>query len=418
MVSESASAAIVERLYRSDWSRVVATVIRLTGQFGIAEDAAQDSFTAAVAEWAISGVPRNPRAWLIETARHKAIDRIRRESRGTEKLRELAALQPQSSGLELIETEVIPDDRLRLIFTCCHPALAPEAQIALSLRVLCGLTTAEIARAFLVPEATVAQRIVRAKRKIEDAGIPYEVPDRSKMPKRLDVVLNVIYLVFTEGYSATSGDELIRRDLCSEGIRLGRLLLELMQPDTPPEMTGLLALMLLHDARRDARESGDGQLILLDAQDRTRWNRAQIEEALPLVTEALRQGTSRFAVEAAIAAVHSEALRPGDTDWVQIAHLYGVLILISPSPVVALNRAVAIAMVDGAEAGLRLIEEIAATGALAGYYLLHAARADMQRRLGLRDEAAQSYRCALDLCSNGPERKFLEQRLMEMLVSI
>ncbi len=416
MVNESAPAAIVERLYRSDWSRVVATIIRVTGQFGIAEDAAQDSFTAAVAEWPISGVPRNPRAWLIETARHKAIDRIRRESRGAEKLRELAVLQQQNGGIELTETDVIPDDRLRLIFTCCHPALAPEAQIALSLRVLCGLTTAEIARAFLVPEATVAQRIVRAKRKIEDARIPYEVPDRSKMSERLDGVLNVIYLVFTEGYTATSGDGLIRRDLCSEAIRLGRLLRELMQPDTPPEVTGLLALMLLHDARRDARESGDGQLILLDAQDRTRWNRVQIEEALPLVTEALRGGTSRFAVEAAIAAVHSEASRPEDTDWIQIAQLYNVLIRITPSPVVALNRAVAVAMVDGAEAGLRLIEEMAATGTLDRYHLLHAARADMLRRLGLRGEAAQSYRCALDLCSNGHERKFLEQRLTEMLV--
>ena len=418
MAIESAAAEVVEQLYRSDWSRVVATIIRLTGQFGIAEDAAQDSFTAAVAEWGISGVPRNPRAWLIETARNKAIDRIRRESRGAEKLRELALLQPQTQGVEATETDVIPDDQLRLIFTCCHPALAPEAQIALSLRVLCGLTTAEIARAFLVPEATVAQRIVRAKRKIEEAGIPYQVPDRSKMPERLDVVLNVIYLVFTEGYSATSGDDLIRTDLCSEAIRLGRLLRELMQPDAPAEVTGLLALMLLHDARRDARESGDGELILLDGQDRTRWNRAQIEEAVSLVTEALRRGTSRFAVEAAIAAVHSEALRPEDTDWVQIAQLYDVLIRISPSPVVALNRAVAIAMVDGAEAGLRLIEEVAETGTLDRYHLLHAARADMLRRLGLRDEAAQSYRYALDLCSNGHERKFLEQRLKEMLFSV
>ena len=265
---------MVERLYRSDWSRVVATIIRVTGRFGIAEDAAQDSFTAAVTEWPISGVPRNPRAWLIETARHKAIDRIRRESRGAREVARARVLQQQNGGIELTEMDVIPDDRLRLIFTCCHPALAPEAQIALSLRVLCGLTTAEIARAFLVPEATVAQRIVRAKRKIEDARIPYEVPDRSKMSERLEGVLNVIYLVFTEGYTATSGDGLIRRDLCSEAIRLGRLLRELMQPDTPPEVTGLLALMLLHDARRDARESGDGQLILLDAQDRTRWNRS------------------------------------------------------------------------------------------------------------------------------------------------
>lgn len=408
--------AAIESVYRSDWGRIVASLIRMTGDFDLAEEAAAEAFAAASEQWHKTGVPNSPRTWIIQTAKHKAIDRIRRRVRLAEKLEDYAATgTANSTGLvdpNLDEGGEIPDDRLRLIFTCCHPALALESQVALTLRTLGGLETEEIARAFLVPPATMAQRLVRAKRKIRDAGIPYVVPDQSDMPERLAGVLTAIYLIFNEGYAATRG-ALLRTDLCAEAIRLGRLLWSLMPPAPPTEVTGLLALMLLHDARRDARLDASGDLVLLEDQDRRLWNRPQIDEALPLVDATLRDAPGPLALQAAIAAVHCRAVRAEETDWPEILRLYDRLADIQPSPVVALNRAVAVAMTAGPEAGLAAIDEIAKGGELDQYYLLHAARADLLRRLGLREAAAASYRRALDLATNDSERRFLQKRLRE-----
>ncbi len=350
----SASDAL-DAVYRSEWGRIVATLIRLVGDFDVAEEAAQEAFAAAVDQWPQSGVPESPRAWIIQTARHKAIDRIRRRARLEEKLESYAASGSVAASVEpAYETEDIPDDRLRLIFTCCHPALAAEAQVALTLRMLGGLETDEIARAFLVPTATMAQRLVRAKRKIRDAGIPYEVPQTGDMPARLDAVLTVIYLIFNEGYLATRGESLVRTDLCAEAIRLARLVRTLMAPEPPAEATALVALMLLHDSRRPARLDEQGDLVLLEDQDRTRWDARQIAEALPLVEEAFRGRAGPLALQAAIAAEHCRAAQADDTDWPQILRLYDLLERVQPSPVVSLNRAVAVAMVDGPRAGLEV----------------------------------------------------------------
>jgi RNA polymerase sigma-70 factor, ECF subfamily len=405
----------VEEVYRSDWGRIVATLIGLVGDFDLAEEAAQEAFTAAVDQWRVSGVPEFPRAWIIQTARHKAIDRIRRKARFEEKLESYT-----TSGLVRTveepdyDTTEIPDDRLRLIFTCCHPALAPEAQVALTLRTLCGLETDEIARAFLVPETTMAQRLVRAKRKIRDAGIPYIVPDTDNMAARIEAVLTVIYLVFNEGYAATRVGPLVRTDLCAEAIRLGRLVRSLMMPQPPPEATALVALMLLHDARREARTDDAGDIVVLEEQDRTRWNQKQIAEALPLVDDSFRGRPGAFALQAAIAAVHCQAARAKDTDWPQVVRLYDLLERVQPSPIVSLNRAVAVAMAEGPGAGLALIDALATADNLVNYHLLHAARADLLRRLGSLPEAAVSYERALALVTNDSERRFLERRLREV----
>jgi RNA polymerase sigma-70 factor (ECF subfamily) len=406
--------AAVDAVYRSDWGRVVATLIRLVRDFDIAEEAAQAAFAAAVHQWRASGVPEVPRAWIIQTARHKAIDRIRRQGRLAQKLDAYAAGEA-SLIVEAPEFDPdnIPDDRLRLIFTCCHPALSLEAQVALTLRTLGGLETDEIARAFLVPTTTMAQRLVRAKAKIRDAGIPYTVPDMTDMPGRLDAVLTVIYLIFTEGYAATRGDALVRTDLCAEAIRLARLVRALMAPP-PPEAAALLALMLLHDSRRDARLDEAGDLVLLEEQNRRGWNHEQIAEALPLVEEALRGGSGPFALQAAIAALHCQAPRAEETDWPQIVRLYDVLEHRQPSPIVSLNRAAAVAMVEGPRPALALIDRLAAAGDLDRYHLLHAARADLLRRLGSPEEAAKSYATALGLVTNDAERRFLERRLREV----
>ena len=403
----------VEALYRSDWGRIVAALIRLVGDFEIAEEAAQEAFTAGVNQWRISGVPEFPRAWIIQTARHKAIDAIRRRTLFNEKLNLYAHELGAGTDVPDYDDAEIPDDRLRLIFTCCHPALAFEAQVALTLRTLCGLETEAIARAFLVPPATMAQRLVRAQRKIRDARIPYAVPDANNIAERLDAVLAVIYLVFNEGYTATYGDALVRTDLCAEAIRLGRLVRILIAPASA-EVTGLLALMLLHDSRREARLDQNGDLIILDEQDRSRWDRRQIAEALPLTAEALADTPGPYAIQAAIAAVHCRAARAEDTDWPQILRLYDVLERLQPSPIVSLNRAVAVAMAHGPRPALAIMDKLAASGGLDKYHLLHSARADLLRRAGFSAEAADAYARALALVSNNSERRFLERRLRDV----
>jgi RNA polymerase sigma-70 factor (ECF subfamily) len=399
----------IEAIYRAESRRVFATLVRLLGDFDVAEEALHDAFRAALEQWPIEGLPANPRAWLVSTGRFKAIDAIRRRARfdplEEEHAESLAA--EESAAAEPIE-----DDRLRLIFTCCHPALSHDAQVALTLREVCGLTTEEIARAFLTPAPTIAQRIVRAKNKIRDARIPYEVPGPAELPERLDAVLRVIYLVFNEGYSASSGDSVTRADLAMEAIRLARLLVEL-QPE--PEAMGLLALMLLHESRRATRASPTGDLVLLEDQDRSQWNRELITEGVALVERAL--GSRRFGpytIQAAIAAVHAQAPRAADTDWQEIVGLYEVLERLEPSPLVALNRAVALAMRDGPAAGLAVVEAILARGELKDYHLAHAARADLYRRLGRSAEARASYERALALARQEPERRFIQQRLTQL----
>ena len=402
--------AAIDAIYRTESRRVLATLIRLLGDFDLAEEALHDAFATAVERWPEEGIPANPRAWLVSTGRFKSIDRVRRRARFDAKLIEVTErLATNMMPPPDLDDDQVEDDRLRLIFTCCHPALAPDAQIALTLREVCGLTTEEIARAFLTPAPTLAQRIVRAKTKIRDARIPYQVPPLSELHERLDAVLHVIYLVFNEGYSASSGASLTRHDLSAEAIRLGRLLVELL-PE--PEATGLLALMLLHDARRSARSSSDGELLLLEEQDRSLWNRGQIEEGRRLVEQALSsKPLGRYVIQAAIAAVHAESPNAPATDWRQIVGLYDVLLRIEPTPVVELNRAVAVAMADGPAAGLVLIDEILAREELTEYYLAHSARADLCRRLGRRADAIASYERALELTKQEPERRFLERRL-------
>ncbi len=406
---------VVEELYRSDWGRIVAALIGLVGDFDLAEDTAQEAFAAAVEQWDISGVPEFPRAWIIQTARHKAIDRIRRKQLFEKKLEKLLAESATAARPDVeVDSVEIPDDRLRLIFTCCHPALALEAQVALTLRTLCGLSTEEIARAFLVPDATMAQRLVRAKRKIRDAAIPYATPETNELPKRLQAVLTVIYLVFNEGYASTRGDSLLRTDLCAEAIRLGRLMQNIVGPEYAPETKGLLALMLLQDSRREARRDQAGDLILLEEQDRSRWDKAEIAEALPLVEQALGGGPSPYAVQAAIAALHCQAARAEDTDWLQIVRLYELLEILQPSPIVLLNRAVAVSMAEGPERGLEIIDAPEATTDLEKYHLLHAVRADLLRRTGHLEEAAANYKRAFELAGNESERRFLGRRLREL----
>ncbi len=406
---------LVDTIYRTESRQVLATLIRLLGDFETAEEALHEAFAVAVEQWARDGVPANPRAWLVSTGRFKAIDGIRRRTRHDASLDELAKqLESATASIdeEQQKDEHLEDDRLRLIFTCCHPAIAPEAQVAMTLRELCGLTTEEIARAFLTKPATIAQRIVRAKTKIREARIPYEVPLEKELPDRLDAVLRVIYLVFNEGYSASSGDSLTRHALCGEAIRLGRVLIELL-PEA--EATGLLALMLLQDSRRAARTTPTGDLILLEDQDRTLWNRSQIAEGVSLVQRALSTGqVGPYTIQAAIASVHAQAPSSTATDWAQIVQLYDMLMQSNPSPVVELNRAVAVAMRDGPSAGLDLINAILARGDLGSYHLAHAARADLCRRLGRTAEARTSYRQALDLTQQEPERRFLERRLREL----
>jgi len=414
LTSGADAQAVISRVYREEYSRALATLIRLLGDFDAAEEALQDAFATAVVQWERDGVPSNPRSWLISTGRNRMIDRIRRDERFVRVTTSLGfETEVAIAPIEPADESDVEDDQLRLIFTCCHPAIARDAQVALTLRTICSLTTEEIARAFLVSTPTMAQRLVRATGKIRSAGIPYRVPPPSEFADRLDAVLSVIYLVFTEAYSATSGDAVVRRELSNEAIRLGRLLVELM-PDAT-EANGLLALMLLHDSRRDTRMSEDGELVLLEDQDRSRWDREQIDEGLRRVHEALNGGAAGpYAIQAAIAALHSQALTAADTDWRQIAALYALLSQIAPSAVVELNHAVAVAMVDGPGEGLRLMNAIAARGELRDYHLLHAARADLLRRLDRRDEAIAAYEAALGLVTLEPERRFLTSRIDEL----
>jgi RNA polymerase sigma-70 factor (ECF subfamily) len=404
---------IVNAVYRSDSRRVLATLIRLLGDFDQAEEALHDAFRAALEQWPRDGVPANPRAWLVSTGRFKAIDALRRRARfdALDDVGEAADVAVDDPGAWMDE-ETVEDDRLRLIFTCCHPALSPDAQVALTLREVCGLTTEEIAQAFLTPAPTLAQRIVRAKGKIRDARIPYEVPTRAELAGRLDAVLRVMYLVFNEGYAASSGAAVTRHDLSAEAIRLGRLLVELL-PE--PESLGLLALMLLHDSRRATRASASGELILLEDQDRLQWDRDQIAEGTRLVEQALSSGRiGPYTIQAAIAAVHAEAVNAGATDWAEIVGLYDVLLRADPSPVIELNRAVAVAMRDGPAAGLVLVDVILGRSDLRDYRFAHAARAELCRRLGRTAEARASYERALALTRQEPERRFLVRRLAEL----
>ena len=416
----------VASVFRAEQGRILATLIRFTGDFQLAEDALQDAFTTALLAWEAEGVTSSPASWVITTARRKAIDHVRRERTLAAKTAVLQS-DPTAAGAGLstaggggadgahgsAESTSLDDDRLRLIFTCCHPALAPEAQVALTLRTLCGLTTEEIARAYLVPEPTLAQRLVRAKKKIRVARIPYRVPPDAELPERLESVLDVLYLIFNEGYSATSGDTLIRRDLSAEAIRLAQLLVALMPGE--PEALGLLALMLLHESRREARVSADGELVLLDEQDRGRWDQALIREGTDVLDSALPlRRAGRYVIQAAIAALHALAPRAEETDWAQIAALYRRLVTLSRSPVVELNRAVALAMADGPPAGLRILDELARQGELERYLYFHSARADLLRRAQRYVEAADAYRRALELVGTEPERRFLERRLRDV----
>src|SRR5580658_2120290 len=405
----------IEAAYGTHWGRIVATLIKLVGDFDLAEECTQEAFAAALDQWGAAGVPDCPSAWLIQTARHKAIDRMRRRERYSEKLQSFVA-----SGLfRTVEQpdynlDDIPDERLRLIFTCCHPALSLEAQVTLTLHTLCGFETDEIARGFLVPATTMAQRLVRAKRKIRIARIPYIVPDLQDMPAWLASVLTVVYLLFNEGYAATRGDALLRIDLCAEAIRLALLIRDLTQPQPSRELTGLLALMLLPAPRRDARHDAAGDLVLLEAQHRELWNRNQIDEGLSLVGQAMNGVPGPFALQAAIAAVHCRAVRAENTDWHEILRLYDILEMVQPSPIVSLNRGVAVAMVEGAAQALKVIEPLIAAQDLENFHLLHATRADLLRRIGDSAGAANSYRRALTLVRNDPERRYLERRLDEV----
>jgi RNA polymerase sigma-70 factor (ECF subfamily) len=404
---------LIEHAFRTESRRVLATLIRLLGDFDLAEEAMQEAFAAAVQRWPAEGLPANPRAWLVSTGRFKAIDLLRRRARFDASLVPIAEqLGDGVTPAHEVDDENVEDDRLRLIFTCCHPALPPDAQIALTLREVCGLTTEEIARAFLSPAPTLAQRIVRAKAKIKAARIPYQVPARPELPERLASVLHVVYLVFNEGYSASFGSSLTRRDLSAEAIRLGRLLLELL-PE--PEVMGLLALMLLHESRREARTSPAGELVLLDDQDRSKWDQEQIAEGITLVDRAMRsRHFGPYTLQAAIAALHAESRTAAETDWTEIVGLYDVLLRADPSPVVELNRAAAIAMRDGPTAGLRLIDQLFSRGELAEYQLAHAARAELCRRLGQTAAAVESFQRALELTRQEPQRRFLERRLEEL----
>jgi len=406
-----------ESLYRDERPRALATLIRVLRDFDLAEEMLQEAFTAALEQWPAAGVPRNPCAWLVSAARHKAVDRFRRARTLATKTAAMApllepTLAAPDTGVGDDETP-FTDDLMRLIFTCCHPALALEAQIALTLKTLCGLSVEQIARAFLVPAATMAQRLVRAKNKIRAAGIPYEVPGSDRLAERLDGVLRVVYLVFNEGYAATSGDSLVRRELCAEAIRLGRLLRPLFPASG--EVAGLLALMLLHDSRRGARVDGNGDLVTLEEQDRSQWNPLHIDEGRGLAEEAVRRaGRGFYALQSAIAALHAQASRAEDTDWPQIAALYSMLVRLYPSPIVALNHAAAVAMAAGPDRGLELVEQIERSGELDGFHLLPAAKADLLRRLGRHAEAAVAYERALALVTQGPERRYLERRLREV----
>jgi RNA polymerase sigma-70 factor, ECF subfamily len=413
------TAAGIETFYREEFGRILATLIRVLGDFDLAEDAAQDAFASALEQWHRDGQPENRRAWIIGVARHKAIDRIRKRTRFNDRREELIRMAESGGDDDEMDNAVgaLPDERLRLIFTCCHPALADDARVALSLRTLCGLTTEEIARAFLTAPAAMAQRIVRAKRKIRAARIPYEVPSPELLAERLEAVMAVIYLVFNEGYAASSGERLLRTDLCAEAIRLARILVALMPTESEPR--GLLAMMLLHDARREARIDERGELVLLEEQDRARWDRAQIAEGLTHSGAAIAANAhGPYAIQSAIAAVHSRAESAAATDWRAIADLYGRLSAIRPSPVIELNRAVAVSMADGPAAGLDLIDAIASSGELRDYYLMWSARADLLRRLGRWSEAAESYRAALARVGSAPERRFLRRRLEEITAKI